>query len=221
MKKIYTILFLLLSVFVASADVSFFAVNLSGKVQNCLLRNEKGKLQVWGIEKWENEETILLDNNLPSGKYFIWTADNNKWINTKQSITLDDEKIYCLSALPDNVFKLEELTVVSDKADTATYFVINYSGYQLKDVKFSSDFEKKSANYFDAASYETSLLPVKKGKWKIFWEYNDLPDNYFSLPDNNNNARKVTIESSNAYLLILLPEKVDFMQLGTITFPYK
>lgn len=225
MKKIYAILFFLLSIFSVSAEVSFFAVNLSGEAQSCVLRNEKKKFQAWGIENWENEETILLDGNLPAGEYFVWISDNDKWINTKQPVTLNDGKIYCFFALPNNVFKLEELTVVSDKADTAVYWIINRSGHKLKDVRFSSDFEKKTANYFDAANYETSLFPVKKGTWKIFWEYEDYPDNYFALPDNQNtrgdSVRKVEIENSNAYLFILLPEKADFMSLGTFIFPYK
>lgn len=225
MKKIYTILTLLFSIFTARAEASFFALNLSGKILNCALRNEKEKLQLWSIEKWENEETILLDNNVPAGEYFIWTADNDEWTNTKQSVVLDDGKIYCLSALQNNIFKLEELSFVSNKADVAAYLVINRSKYQLKNVKFSSNFEKDSANYFNGTNYKTSLFPVKEGKWNVFWEYDDLPDNYFALQDNlntkNNKACEVTIEKSNAYLLILLPEKADFMRLGTFTFPYK
>jgi hypothetical protein len=33
--------------------------------------------------------------------------------------------------------------------------------------------------------------------------------------------RKITVEPTHVYLLILLPEQADFMQLGTFTFPYK
>lgn len=223
MKKIYTIIMLLVSIFAANAEVSFFALNLSGKILNCALRNEKKKLQLWHIEEWENEEATLLDTNVPADEYCIWTMEDNEWIDTKQSVILDDGKIYCFSALPNNVFKLEELSFAN--TDAAAYLVINHSGHRLKDVKFSSDFKKKPSNYFNETDYETSLFSVKEGKWNIFWEYDDSPDTYFALQDNantkSNEVRKVTIENSNMYLLILLPEKADFMQLGTFTFPYK
>lgn len=220
MKKIHAVLFCLLSIFSVNAEVSFFAVNLSGEVRSCILRDEKKKYQAWSIEKWENEETILLDNKIPAGEYFVWISDNDEYVNTNRTITLDDGKIYCFFALPNDSFTLKELSFVSDKADTGVYLVINQSGYQLKDVKFSSDFDKKPVNYFTTDNYETSLFPVKKGKWKIFWEYEDFPANYFALR-NNQNVKEVAIESSDAYLLILLPEKADFMHIGTLTFPCK
>lgn len=225
MKNIFTVLFLL-SAFFLQAQVSFFAVNLSGETQNCILRNESENKQPWGVENWQNEETILLDKNLPSGKYFIWTKNNDNWNNTKQVIVLEDKKIYGLQVLPGNIFKLEEFSFISEKEGTAMFAVINHSQNELQNVKFASNFENKSANYFDIENYENTFFPVKKGKWKIFWEYKNISDSYFALqtkPDSKDKKplRTVNIEPANIYLLILLPERADFMQLGTFTFPYK
>lgn len=227
MKKIFICLFVF-AAFCIHAKVSFFALNLSGETKNCVLRSENCKIQPWGVENWGNEETILLDNNLTAGEYFIWTKDNDTWKNTNQQIVLEDEKIYGLEVLPGNIFKLKEFSFISEKKDVAVFGVINYSGYELQDVKISSGFENKSANYFDITNYETSLFPVKKGKWKIFWEYKDFPKDYFALQvksesetKNKKAMRTVTIENSNIYLLVLLPERADFMQLGNFTFPYK
>lgn len=226
--KIFFTALLLFSTLALHAKVSFFALNLSGETKNCVLRSENCKIQPWGVEDWKNEETILLDNNLSAGEYFIWVKDNDTWKNTNQQIVLEDEKLYCLQALTDDVFKLEEFSFISEKKDVAMYCVINYSGYELQNIKISSGFENKSANYFDITNYETSLFPVKKGKWKIFWEYKDFPKDYFALQvksesetKNKKAMRTVTIENSNIYLLVLLPERADFMQLGNFTFPYK
>ena len=228
--KIFFTALLLFSTLALHAKVSFFALNLSGETKNCVLRSENCKIQPWGVEDWKNEETILLDNNLTAGEYFIWTKDNDTWKNTNQQIVLEDEKLYCLQALTDDVFKLEEFSFITDKKNTAGFAVINQSGYELNDVKFATDFEKKPANYFDCENINATFFPVKTGNWKLFWEYKDFPDSYFALQNNNDSPaknkksqplRKITVEPTHVYLLILLPEQADFMQLGTFTFPYK
>ena len=225
MKNIFAVLFLL-SAFFLQAQVSFFAVNLSGEIQNCILRNESENKQPWGVENWQNEETILLDKNLPSGKYFIWTKNNDDWNNTKQIIILENKKIYGLQVLPGNIFKLDEFSFISEKKDTAMFAVINHSQNELQNIKIASGFENKSANYFDIEKYENTFFPVKKGKWKVFWEYKAFSDSYFALQttsesQNKQKIKTVNIEPANIYLLILLPERADFMQIGTFTFPYK